>query len=114
MSKLKGVAVLGIVSFVFLAGRGGSTVSGVTVSPSSPAVVVSGVSFEPAADIHGWWNVGPTEPGVWSLAVDRAGSGTLYVATVGGGVRKSIDYGQTWTSVDSGLSSMDVFERSTT
>jgi hypothetical protein len=59
---------------------------------------------------HGWTNIGPGSPGVRArIAVDPQGSGTIYVGSVGGGVRKSTDNGVTWSSVNSGLNATGVF-----
>ena len=67
--------------------------------------------------ICGWTNIGPGAPGVWArAAVDPTGS-ILYFASVGGGVRRSTDYGATWANFNSGLTgtavlslSMDAFD----
>ena len=67
--------------------------------------------------IRGWTNIGPGAPGVWArAAVDPTGS-ILYFASVGGGVRRSTDYGATWANFNSGLTgtavlslSMDAFD----
>ena len=50
----------------------------------------------------GWRNVGPTQPGIWANIAAHP-SGAVYVASMGGGVRKSNDFGATWTSVNAGL-----------
>jgi photosystem II stability/assembly factor-like uncharacterized protein len=53
---------------------------------------------------HGWYPIGLRTPGVWAnVTADPSGSGIIYSASVGGGVRKSIDNGATWTSVNNGL-----------
>ena len=63
---------------------------------------------------HGWSNIGPGSPGVRAtIAVDPQGSGTIYVGSVGGGVRKSTDNGATWSSVSSGLHATAVFALAT-
>ena len=63
---------------------------------------------------HGWSNIGPGSPGVRAtIAVDPQGSGTIYVGSVGGGVRKSTDNGTTWSSVSSGLHRTAVFALAT-
>lgn len=63
---------------------------------------------------HGWSNIGPGSPGVRAtIAVDPQGSGTIYVGSVGGGVRKSTDHGATWSSVSSGLHGTAVFALAT-
>jgi len=59
---------------------------------------------------HGWTNIGPGSPGVVApVAVDPHGSGTIYVGSVGGGVRKSLDNGATWSTVDAGLTATAVY-----
>jgi photosystem II stability/assembly factor-like uncharacterized protein len=63
---------------------------------------------------HGWSNIGPGSPGVRAtVAVDPRGSGTIYVGSVGGGVRKSTDNGATWSSVSAGLHGTAVFALAT-
>jgi photosystem II stability/assembly factor-like uncharacterized protein len=59
---------------------------------------------------HGWTNIGPGTPGVRAtVAVDPRDSGTIYVGSVGGGVRKSTDNGATWSSASFGLNGTAVF-----
>ena len=50
----------------------------------------------------GWFAAGPSEPGTWSNIAAHA-SGTIYIASTGGGVRKSTDFGATWATVNNGL-----------
>ena len=50
----------------------------------------------------GWHNVGPTQPGIWANIVAHP-SGAVFLASMGGGVRKSNDFGATWTSVSAAL-----------
>src|SRR6266496_161933 len=70
-----------------------------TTVQQGPCIKVDG-SCKP----HGWTKVGPGEPGVAApIAVDPAGSGIVYVASVGGGVRKSFDSGATWSTVGTGI-----------
>jgi photosystem II stability/assembly factor-like uncharacterized protein len=53
---------------------------------------------------HGWYNIGLATPGVWAnVTADPGGSGTIYSGSIGGGVRKSMDDGATWTSVNNGF-----------
>jgi len=51
---------------------------------------------------RGWYSVGPTEPGIWAN-IESHPNGTMYIGTMGGRVRKSTDYGATWTTVGNGL-----------
>jgi len=45
---------------------------------------------------------------VWApVTVDPNGSGTIYIASIGGGVRKSTDYGVTWSNA--GLGNLAVY-----
>ena len=50
----------------------------------------------------GWHSVGPTQPGIVGNITAHP-SGAVYLASMGGGVRKSNDFGATWTSVNAGL-----------
>ena len=53
---------------------------------------------------NAWSNIGPTPAAVAALAVDPQGGGTIFMGTVVGGVRKSVDSGATWSAVNTGLS----------
>ena len=80
------------------------------VGTAQPAFSPSDLGAEPrnlsgrgtGAKPPGWRNVGPTQPGiVGNIAVHP--SGAVFLASMGGGVRKSSDFGATWTSVNAGL-----------
>ena len=81
------------------------------VGTAQPAFSPSDLGAEPrkhsgrgkgAKKPPGWRNVGPTQPGiVGNVAVHP--SGAVFLASMGGGVRKSNDFGATWTSVNAGL-----------
>ena len=61
----------------------------------------------PSAVTFAWEHVGPGLAGVMApVAADPSGSGTLYVATMAGGVRRSLDNGETWATVNNGLASL--------
>src|SRR5262249_381203 len=45
---------------------------------------------------------------VKAIAVDPHGAGTIFMATTGGGVRKSVDGGNTWSAVNTGLTNRTV------
>ena len=54
-----------------------------------------------------WQRVGPGLAGVMApVAADPSGAGALYIATMSGGVRRSLDNGETWTSVNNGLANL--------
>ncbi len=55
-----------------------------------------------------WTNIGPSPAAVKAFAVDPRGSGTIFVGTFGGGVRKSLDGGITWFAVNTGLTDFRV------
>ena len=55
-----------------------------------------------------WTNIGPSPAAVEVIAVDPQGSGTIYVGSTAGGIRKSVDGGITWSAVNSGLTSLGV------
>ena len=42
-----------------------------------------------------WTNIGPSPAAVQAIAVDPRGTGTIFMGTLGGGVRKSVDGGIT-------------------
>jgi photosystem II stability/assembly factor-like uncharacterized protein len=50
-----------------------------------------------------WNNIGPSPAAVEAIAVDPQGSGTMFMGSIAGGVRKSVDSGITWSAVNSGL-----------
>ena len=50
-----------------------------------------------------WTNIGPSPAAVEAIALDPHGAGTIFMGTIAGGVRKSIDSGVTWSAADSGL-----------
>src|SRR6516162_1223421 len=50
-----------------------------------------------------WTNIGPSPVSVNAIAVDPHGTGTIFLGTAGGGVRKSVDGGETWSAVNTGL-----------
>jgi photosystem II stability/assembly factor-like uncharacterized protein len=51
---------------------------------------------------RGWYSVGATEPGIWANIASHP-NGTIYIGSSGGWVRKSTDYGATWTTLSNGL-----------
>lgn len=50
-----------------------------------------------------WINIGPSPAAVQAFALDPHGSGTIFMGSTAGGVRKSTDGGSTWTAVNAGL-----------
>jgi photosystem II stability/assembly factor-like uncharacterized protein len=66
---------------------------------------LSGGSFRPA---EAWRSVGPAPPAIEaSIAVDSA-TRTVYIASLGGGILKSKDGGQTFAAANQGLDSLVV------
>jgi hypothetical protein len=57
-----------------------------------------------------WTNVGPSPAAVEAILVDPQGSGTIFIGSEGGGVRKSVDGGITWSADNSGLTNPIVLE----
>jgi hypothetical protein len=55
-----------------------------------------------------WTNIGPGPAAVEAIAVDPHGSGTMYMGTISGGVRKSVDGGITWFVVNTGLATVAI------
>jgi len=64
-----------------------------------------GSGAEPASAVKpAWQHVGPgLAGGMAPVAADPLGSGALYIATMAGGVRRSLDNGETWTTVNNGI-----------
>ena len=50
-----------------------------------------------------WTNIGPSPAAVEAVALDPQGTGTIFMGSIAGGVRKSVDGGSTWSAVNSGL-----------
>ncbi|MCU1236453.1 MAG: hypothetical protein JWP63_4420, partial [Candidatus Solibacter sp.] len=55
-----------------------------------------------------WSNIGPSPAAVQAIAVDPRGSGTIFMGTIGGGVRKSVDGGISWSAANNGLADLVV------
>ena len=54
-----------------------------------------------------WEHVGPGLAGVMApVAADPIAGGTIYIATMSGGVRRSLDNGGTWATVNNGIASL--------
>src|SRR5262245_26345797 len=64
--------------------------------------------FPASAEVGAWSTHGPEGGSVQAIAIDPHRSSTLYAATSGGGVFKSTDGGEHWTSVNAGLTNLDV------
>ena len=50
-----------------------------------------------------WTNIGPSPAAVDAFAVDQQGMGAVFMGTITGGVRKSVDHGITWSAANTGL-----------
>ena len=48
----------------------------------------------------GWTNIGPGHPPVWNILFAPQGTGTIFIGSEGGGIRKSVDNGVTWSAAD--------------
>src|SRR5271154_601091 len=50
-----------------------------------------------------WANIGPSPAAVEAIALGPSGTGTIFIGSIAGGVRKSVDGGITWSAVNNGL-----------
>ncbi len=50
-----------------------------------------------------WTNIGPSPAAVEAIVLDPLGSGTIFIGSIAGGVRKSVDGGITWSTVNNGI-----------
>src|ERR1017187_3995194 len=50
-----------------------------------------------------WTNIGPSPAAVEAIAVAPHDAGTIFIGSIAGGVRKSVDGGITWSPINSGL-----------
>ena len=64
-------------------------------------LVTSGMTAE--GGINFWTSIGPEGGSIPALAIDPVTPGTLY-ARAGGGVFKSVNAGESWSAVNTGLS----------
>jgi uncharacterized protein (TIGR03437 family) len=71
-----------------------SAIIGVLVSPLLLLAQQNGTA---------WTNIGPSPAAVEAIAVDPQGTGTIFMGSIAGGVRKSVDSGITWSAINSGL-----------
>jgi uncharacterized protein (TIGR03437 family) len=71
-----------------------SAIIGIFVSPLLLMAQQNGVA---------WTNIGPSPAAVEAIAVDPQGSGSIFMGSIAGGVRKSVDSGITWSVINSGL-----------
>ena len=55
-----------------------------------------------------WTNIGPSPAAVSAIAVDPGGTGTIFMSTLAGGIRKSVDAGITWSAANTGLTDLEV------
>ncbi len=55
-----------------------------------------------------WTNIGPSPAAVEAIALDPQGTGTIFIGSVAGGVRKSVDAGITWSIINAGLTNLSV------
>jgi photosystem II stability/assembly factor-like uncharacterized protein len=61
----------------------------------------------PSAAKSAWEHVGPGLAGVMApVAADPIARGTIYIATMAGGIRRSLDNGETWTTVNNGMATL--------
>ncbi len=68
-----------------------------TVAAAAPA------PLDPSGGLH-WRHIGPHRGGrVTAVAGHRARPGTFYMGATGGGVWKSLDFGQSWTNISDGF-----------
>ncbi|MDQ6799258.1 MAG: hypothetical protein M3041_00310 [Acidobacteriota bacterium] len=81
------------------------------LTSTSPAATLAGIHGAPLTGVSSgaaWNGVGPSPPAVEApIAVDVA-SGTVYIATYGGGVLKSTDGGQSYGWFNHGLGSLAI------
>ena len=68
----------------------------------------TGIQAESSSAVKpAWEHVGPGLAGVMApVAADPIGRGTIYIATMAGGVRRSLDNGETWATVNNGLATL--------
>jgi photosystem II stability/assembly factor-like uncharacterized protein len=55
-----------------------------------------------------WTRIGPTPAAVSAIAIDPRGSGVVCIGTMGGGILKSGDNGNTWAAVNNGFVNLEV------
>jgi uncharacterized protein (TIGR03437 family) len=56
-----------------------------------------------------WTNIGPSPAAVEAIAVAPHDAGTIFIGSIAGGVRKSVDGGITWSPINSGLTAPNVY-----
>jgi photosystem II stability/assembly factor-like uncharacterized protein len=75
----------------------------------APGFVSTGDLNTQALVAGGWTSIGTNPAGVAApITADPKGTGILFIGSAGGGVRKSTDNGHTWSSVNTGLTTLVV------
>ena len=59
--------------------------------------------------INSWTSIGPDGGFIMALAIDPVTPATLYAGTYRGGVFKSMNGGESWSAVNTGLPNLNVF-----
>jgi hypothetical protein len=67
-----------------------------------------GIQAESSSTVKpAWKHVGPGLAGVMApVAADPLARGTIYIATMAGGIRRSVDHGETWVTVNNSLATL--------
>ncbi len=92
-----------LAAVLLLAACGGGSGDSATVAAST----ASPLDLPPVITTP-WAPVGPTPPAVEAPVAVHAPSGTIYIASFGGGIFKSTDRGATFRAVNNGLNSLQV------
>src|SRR5262245_4937886 len=72
-------------------------------------LVPLGAPSQARAGINVWTTHGPYEQFIHALLIDPSAPNTIYAATYRGGVFKSIDRGDSWSPINTGMKSRFVY-----
>jgi len=102
---LPAVASLALVACGSGSGSGSGSGAGPATPPTTTTTTVTPVVPVSTA-ASPWVQVGPAPPAIEAPVAVHRSSGTIYVASLGGGVLKSSDLGATFKAVNTGLGSL--------
>jgi len=104
------VAAFGVV--LAACGSSGSGSGGGTTTTTTTTTTTSSTAAPTPAPVPTpttpWVAIGPSPPAVEAGIAVHAASGTIYVASLGGGVLKSTNWGQTFSAANTGLSNLSL------